>query len=133
MKRFGTAGLKRNLVFGWGLTILMISALAIGLDSCQKSTRMSNRASAVSEEIFGKTPDGRVVKIFTLSNKNGLRARVTEYGAILVSMETPDLSGKTADIGEHPAPMGFGNNGFDTRNKKIALVDIDTGVAVFGG
>jgi aldose 1-epimerase len=43
-------------------------------------------------------PDGREVKIFTLTNKNGLKARVTEYGAILVSMETPDKSGKSADI-----------------------------------
>lgn len=33
-------------------------------------------------------PDGREVKGFTLTNKNGLKARVTEYGAILVAMET---------------------------------------------
>ncbi len=76
----------------------MISALVIGRNSCYQAPRMSNRASAVREEIFGQTPDGRLVKIFTLTNQNGLRARVTEYGAILVSMETPDLSGKTADI-----------------------------------
>ena len=43
-------------------------------------------------------PDGRQVKIFTLTNKNGLKARVTEYGAILVSMETPDKTGKLADL-----------------------------------
>ncbi|MEX1048117.1 MAG: aldose epimerase family protein [Akkermansiaceae bacterium] len=42
--------------------------------------------------------DGREVKIFTLTNRNGLRARVTEYGAILVSMETPDKAGKLADL-----------------------------------
>lgn len=84
--------------FGWTLLILTISALVIGLNSCQKAARMSNRASAVRDEIFGKTPDGCVVKIFTLTNQNGLRARVTEYGAILVSMEAPDLSGNTADL-----------------------------------
>ena len=43
-------------------------------------------------------PDGRKVKIFTLTNKNGLKAKVTEYGAILVSMEVPDKSGKSADV-----------------------------------
>ena len=53
---------------------------------------------AVTEEVFGTHPDGREVKIFTLTNKNGLEARVTEYGAILVSMKTPDASGKLADI-----------------------------------
>jgi aldose 1-epimerase len=54
--------------------------------------------SQMKQEIYGKMPDGSEVKIFTLTNKNGLKARVTEYGAILVSMETPDKSGKSADI-----------------------------------
>ena len=76
---------------------LMISALVIGLASCQKAPSM-NDASAVKEEIYGKMPDGREVKIFTLTNKNGLEARVTEYGAILVSLKTPDNSGKFADL-----------------------------------
>lgn len=57
-----------------------------------------NRPSDVTEEIFGSLPDGREVRIFTLSNRHGLRARVTEYGAILVSMEAPDRFGKTADL-----------------------------------
>jgi aldose 1-epimerase len=52
----------------------------------------------VKEEIFGSMPDGHPVKVFTLTNKNGLKARVTEYGAILVSMETPDKAGKLADL-----------------------------------
>ncbi|MGL5018809.1 MAG: galactose-1-epimerase, partial [Luteolibacter sp.] len=52
----------------------------------------------VTEESFGALPDGRDVKIFTLTNTQGLTARVTEYGAILVSMEVPDLSGKSADV-----------------------------------
>jgi aldose 1-epimerase len=42
--------------------------------------------------------DGREVALFTLTNAKGLRARVTEYGAILVSMETPDRKGKSADV-----------------------------------
>ncbi len=57
-----------------------------------------NITSAVKEEVFGKMPDGRESKIFTLTNQNGLKARVTEYGAILVSMETPDKSGEIADL-----------------------------------
>jgi aldose 1-epimerase len=76
---------------------LLVSALVIGLASCQKDPAMSSK-SAENPEVFGKLPDGREAKIFTLSNKNGLKARVTEYGAILVSMETPDKSGKLADL-----------------------------------
>ncbi len=75
----------------------MISSLAIAPASCQRTPGM-NQAPAVSEEVFGTLPDGRAVKIFTLTNKNGLEARVTDYGAILVSMKTPDASGELADI-----------------------------------
>lgn len=78
-------------------TYTLISALAIAVAGCQKNPGMSE-SSPVKQEVFGKMPDGREVKIFTLTNKNGLKARVTEYGAILVSMETPDKSGKSADI-----------------------------------
>lgn len=54
--------------------------------------------TAVKVDIHGVMPDGSEVRIFTLTNAHGLKARVTEYGAILVSMETPDRSGKIADI-----------------------------------
>jgi len=47
---------------------------------------------------YGTLPDGREARIFTLTNSHGLRARVTEYGAILVSMEVPDKDGKPADV-----------------------------------
>ncbi len=54
--------------------------------------------SSIQEEIYGTMPDGRCVKIFTLTNANGLTAKVMEYGAILVSVETPDRDGNFADI-----------------------------------
>lgn len=69
----------------------------MGLGACQKQPVM-HESSEVKQEVFGKLPDGREVRIFTLTNRHGLRARVTEYGAILVSMETPDSKGKSADI-----------------------------------
>lgn len=74
-----------------------ICSLAIALTSCQKPADMS-QSSAIKEEIFGKMPDGKEVKIFTLTNKNGLEAKVTEYGAILVSLKVPDKAGKLADV-----------------------------------
>ena len=78
--------------------ILILSSLAIAMAACRKSTTITIGAAGPKQEVFGTMPDGREVKIFTLTNKNGLKARVTEYGAILVSMETPDKSGTSADI-----------------------------------
>jgi aldose 1-epimerase len=55
-------------------------------------------SNGVQERVYGTLPDGREAKIFTLTNQNGLIAKVTELGAILVSMEVPDKSGKLADL-----------------------------------
>ncbi len=62
-------------------------------DVCETSRR-----SDVTQEAFGHLPDGREVRIFTLTNRHGLRARVSEFGAVLVSMEAPDRFGKSADL-----------------------------------
>jgi aldose 1-epimerase len=47
---------------------------------------------------FGKTQDGQEVKLHTLTNLHGLRIKLIDYGATLISVETPDRSGKTANI-----------------------------------
>ncbi len=65
---------------------LLISAVAITLATLLASTTHAE----VMEEEFGKMPDDRPVKIFTLKNSAGTEARVTEYGAILVSLKTKD-------------------------------------------
>lgn len=61
-------------------------------------TQEDSSSSSLQESVFGKMPDGKEAKIFTLTNKNGLVARVTEYGAILVSLTVPDRDGKLADV-----------------------------------
>jgi aldose 1-epimerase len=78
-------------------TQFLVPALAMSLFASLQIPAMENK-NGVKEEIYGEMPDGRKVKIFTLTNENGLRAKVTEYGAILVSMEVPDKSGKSADV-----------------------------------
>jgi aldose 1-epimerase len=43
-------------------------------------------------------PDGRAVEVFTLTNANGMRVRVIDYGGIIVSLEVPDRDGQVADV-----------------------------------
>ena len=47
---------------------------------------------------FGKTRDGVAVSLYTLTNKNGVEARITNYGGIVVGLKTPDRAGALADI-----------------------------------
>ncbi|MGH7061106.1 MAG: aldose epimerase family protein, partial [Stellaceae bacterium] len=51
----------------------------------------------MDKQSFGKTPDGRSATIYTLENAQ-LRARITDYGGRMVSIETPDRSGRRGDV-----------------------------------
>jgi aldose 1-epimerase len=54
--------------------------------------------SNVLMEEFGKLPDGSVVKRYTLKNKNGVVAKVIEYGAILSELWVPDRNGQPGNV-----------------------------------
>ena len=59
---------------------------------------------AVEQEAFGTMPDGRQVDVFSLTNGNGIRARIITLGGAMVSLETPDRDGRVADI-----VLGYGD------------------------
>ncbi len=52
----------------------------------------------IPKQPFGTLPDGTAVDIYTLTNKNGVKARIATYGGTLVSLEVPDRNGRFADI-----------------------------------
>ena len=54
--------------------------------------------SNIQHEQFGKLPDGSVVKRYTLKNKNGVIAKVMEYGAILTELWMPDRNGRSGNV-----------------------------------
>ena len=67
---------------------------------------------------FGRLPDGRTVESFTLTNGAGIEIRVITYGAILVSIRTPDRDGRVADI-----VLGFDDlEGYLTRSRYFGAV-----------
>ena len=51
----------------------------------------------ISEAPFGKV-DGVDVRLYTLTNANGLVAKVSSYGAIVTNLFVPDRNGKLADV-----------------------------------
>jgi len=52
----------------------------------------------ISEESFRDSHKGKPVNLYTLKNRNGLIAQITNYGAIIVSIYVPDRNGILADI-----------------------------------
>lgn len=60
---------------------------------------MSKTQSAtISSEPFGSLPEGQAVTLFTLTNANGMVARVIDYGGIILSLMAPDADGRFEDV-----------------------------------
>lgn len=60
-------------------------------------TACAGTAHAITEEPFGRAGD-QIVDIYTLTNANGIEAKIMTYGATIVSLKTPDRAGHFKDI-----------------------------------
>ena len=83
-----------------GVGILLVPAI---LDSgCsrrpEKGEVTAKQAPTVSESAFGTMPDGRPISQFTLTNSNGIEAKIINYGGIITSLKTRDRDGKLGNI-----------------------------------
>ncbi len=56
---------------------------------------------SVQRDVFGRMADGRPIERFTLRNRHGLSAQVMTLGATLLGVETPDRTGRWANITLH--------------------------------
>lgn len=52
----------------------------------------------IQKEIFGKMADDRSVYLFTMINENGMSAKISNFGATLVSLRVPDRNNKFDDV-----------------------------------
>jgi len=77
-----------------GITGVVFTALATAGLANAKTTA----APPIQKAPFGQTADGQAVDIYTLTNKNGLEARIMTYGATVVLLKAPDKNGKFEDV-----------------------------------
>ncbi len=89
--------------------LVMLPASAANLlaqeTTSKNSTLDKDRSSMTLERTpFGKTSDGSSINLFTLTNSAGNVVQLTNYGAILVSVQVPDRDGKRANVN-----LGFDN------------------------
>lgn len=81
------------------------AVLCVGLGACAERPAarvVSNEKKGGHEMAVTKQPwgaaDGKPVELYTLTNANGLRAEITNYGGIVVRLFVPDREGRPADI-----------------------------------
>ena len=79
-----------------GVIRIMIPFLFVLLTaSCVASAQ---EALSMQKKSWGKTLDGKEAFIYTLHNKSGMEARISDYGAMLIALIVPDRNGKLDDV-----------------------------------
>jgi aldose 1-epimerase len=76
-----------------------VAFVCSALADCRAAENSDHKPAAkIEQRIFGKTTIGVEVKIYTLTNTNGMVAKVSDYGATLTELWVPDHDGKLADV-----------------------------------
>ena len=93
----------RSLPFGSWVGLCSVALAGVVASSCQNTSKQEphqggGSAKMIEKSEFGKLSDGNAVTQYTLTNKNGMVAKVIDYGAILTELDVPDRTGKKADV-----------------------------------
>lgn len=86
-----------RLAFVALVTFTLSSAIG-GAETTQANAAGPATAAGVQRAIFGYTPDGAEIEVFTLTNRHGATARVITYGATLTSLRVPDRDGNLMSV-----------------------------------
>jgi aldose 1-epimerase len=83
-------------------SLVLVASVALLVCSCRcgegrTGTKEAKEKMNVKVESFGKA-NGQEVRLYTVTNANGLKARIMNYGAIVLSLEVPDKKGQMADV-----------------------------------
>lgn len=75
-----------------------VCAAIFSMNSCDPNPKQTSETESLPSESFGKLPHGRETRLYTLRNRHGMVAKVSDFGATLVSLEVPDKEGESADV-----------------------------------
>jgi aldose 1-epimerase len=100
------------------LTMIAICTMLASCGPAHHDEEKGTTSMDIQKTDFGKTQDGQPVEMYTLTNRNGMVAKVITYGAIMVELHAPDKNAKMADV-----VLGFNNlNDYLTRNPFFGAV-----------
>ena len=75
----------------------MVACVEIRFERASTLAKRGSKTQTITSIKFGKA-DGQAIHLFTLTNKAGMTARITDYGTILTSLLVPDKAGKLTDV-----------------------------------
>jgi aldose 1-epimerase len=59
---------------------------------------MKNHQINIEKQVFAKMQSGKSIDLYTLTNANGSKVKITNYGGIVVSLIVPDRNGESGDV-----------------------------------
>ena len=68
------------------------------------SMSSAETSAGMIKTAFGNMPDGQAIDLYTLTNRHGMQAAITNYGGTVVRLITPDRNGHMDDV-----VLGFEN------------------------
>lgn len=77
---------------------ILISTVALLMTNPIAYSESLKAPHSVEKSAYGKTPDGQEIDLYTLTNANGMKAKIITYGGILTELWVPDRDGKMADV-----------------------------------
>ena len=99
MPRITASYISRLIAATFAIPLLVAGCSDRPADDGETTDEMNqNSEVAIEHRPFGETPDGTPVELYTLTNANGIRLDVTNYGGIIVRLLVPDSSGELEDI-----------------------------------
>ncbi len=82
------------------LSFLLIFSACKGKpeNKAKETSEKGKTKMMIEKKDFGSLPDGQKIDLYILKDPGGMKAAITNYGAILVSLEVPDQNNEFADI-----------------------------------
>ncbi len=91
----------RNTLVRQGMIVASVAALLAAMSGCAKKPSTEANAPSslkVEQSVYGVTPDGDTIAMFTLTDGKGTEAKLITYGATLVSLKVPDKNGNFENV-----------------------------------
>jgi aldose 1-epimerase len=89
---------------GFGFVVLAVSCVCFVCAPAPAAPGGQPMGLGVAKTEFGKTPDGKQVDLYVLTNAHGMKAKIITYGGIITELDAPDREGKMGDV-----VLGFDN------------------------
>ena len=79
-------------------SVIFALVLCLTMPALYFASSNQRRKAKIEKHEFGKLADGTAIALYTLTNRNGLEVQISNYGGAVVSIKTPDRTGRMGDV-----------------------------------